>query len=227
MTFRKTRSLVLLFAAFAFALAACGGTLTASADDGPEDHVEAEADHVETEADHVETEAEAHDEGEANHDETDADHDDAEADHDETDADHDDAEADGGHAHESSFGSPADASDADRVIEVDANDDFSFGPAEIVVSAGETITFVVTNTGNLPHDFTLGDQHAQDEHAAEMAEMMAGGDMAHDDPNAVVVEPGETKELTWHFSETGTFIIGCHQPGHYAAGMVGSVDVEA
>ncbi len=231
MTFRKTRSLVLLFAAFAFALAACGGATAVSSDEGVEDHVEAEIDHDEAEADH-EDETD-HDEAEADHDEAagdhddEADHDEAEVDHDDSAGDHDGAEADGGHAHESSFGSPADASDADRVIEVDANDDFTFGPAEILVSAGETITFVVTNTGNLPHDFTLGDQHAQDEHAAEMAEMMAGGEMAHDDPNAVVVEPGATKELTWHFSEAGAFMIGCHQPGHYAAGMVGSVDVEA
>jgi uncharacterized cupredoxin-like copper-binding protein len=188
MTLRKTRSLVLLFAAFAFALAACGGTTAVSTDDAVEDHVEVEADHDEAE--------EGHDE-EAGHD-----------------------------AEEFSFGSPADASDADRVIEVDANDDFSFGPTQIVVSAGETITFVVTNTGNLPHDFTLGDQETQDEHEAEMAEMMAGGEMAHSDHNAVVVDPGETQELTWHFSEAGTFIIGCHQPGHYAAGMVGAISVE-
>jgi uncharacterized cupredoxin-like copper-binding protein len=196
MTLRKTRSLVLLFAALAFALAACGGTAAASSDDGVEDHVEAEADHDDRVEDHVE----------------------AESDHDD-EAEHD--------AEEFTFGSPADASDADRVIEVDANDSFTFGPADLVVSAGETITFVVTNTGNIPHDFTLGDQETQDKHAAEMAEMMAGGEMAHDDHNAVAIGPGETKELTWHFSEAGTLIIGCHQPGHYAAGMVGAVTVEA
>ncbi|MEE8376675.1 MAG: hypothetical protein V3S26_10190, partial [Acidimicrobiia bacterium] len=104
MTLRKTRSLVLLFAASAFALAACGGTTAVSSDDGVEDHVEADADHDEAE--------EGHDE-EAGHD-----------------------------AEEFSFGSPADASDADRVIEVDANDNFTFGPADLVVSEGETITFV-------------------------------------------------------------------------------------
>lgn len=183
MTLRKTRSLVLLFAAFAIALAACGGTVTATADEVVEDHVEADV---------------GHDEAEAEHD-----------------------------AEEFTFGSPADASDADRVIEVDANDDFTFGPEEIMVSAGETITFVVTNTGKIPHDFTLGDLATQDEHEAEMAEMMADVEMAHDDANAVVIAPGETKELTWHFSESGSFLTGCHQPGHYAAGMVGAVNVEA
>ena len=189
MTLKRARTLILLFAAFSFVLAACGGTSSAGADDGAEDHVE-----------------------------TDDGHDDA--------ADHDEADEAEDHEEEFTFGSPADAHDADRIIEVDANDNFTFGPEEIMVTAGETVTFVVTNTGNLPHDFTLGDQETQDDHEAEMAEMMAGGEMAHSDHNAVVVDPGETKELTWHFSEAGTFIVGCHQPGHYAAGMVGAINVE-
>ena len=114
------------------------------------------------------------------------------------------------------------------MIEIAAYDDFTFGPEEITVTAGETVTFVVTNVGNLPHDFTLGDEETQDIHEAEMAEMagMAASDMAHADPNAVVVAAGETAELTWHFSESGTFVMGCHQPGHYAAGMKGVVQVD-
>jgi len=128
---------------------------------------------------------------------------------------------------EFTFGSPADASDADRVIEVATTDDFSFGPEEIMVSAGETITFVITNIGSIPHDFTLGDAATQDAHEADMAEMASTGEMARDEVNAVVLAPGEQKELTWYFSEAGTFIVGCHQPGHYAAGMVGAVNVEA
>ena len=61
-----------------------------------------------------------------------------------------------------------------------------------------------------------------------MAEMMENGEtMSHDDPNAVVLAAGETKELTWRFSEAGTVLIGCHQPGHYAAGMTGTVVVDS
>ena len=126
------------------------------------------------------------------------------------------------------FGEPADAAEADRVIEIDANDNLTFDASEITVSAGETITFRITNTGNIAHDFTLGDQETQDEHEAEMAEMMENGEtMSHDDPNTVVLAAGETNELTWHFSEAGTVLIGCHQPGHYAAGMTGAVVVDS
>ncbi len=127
-----------------------------------------------------------------------------------------------------SFGEPADADEADRVIEIDANDNLTFDASEITVSAAETITFRITNTGNITHDFTLGDQEAQDEHEAEMSEMMENGEtMSHDEPNAAVLGAGETKELTWRFSEAGTVLIGCHQPGHYAAGMTGAVTIES
>lgn len=140
---------------------------------------------------------------------------------------HSDDEAD--HEEAFTFGKPADAADADRVIEIDANDDFTFGPEAIEVTAGEIITFVITNTGNLPHDFTLGDDATQDAHEAEMAEMagMTADDEAHGDANAVIVAAGETAELTWHFSESGSLLMGCHQPGHYAAGMKGAIKVEA
>ena len=123
------------------------------------------------------------------------------------------------------FGEAADAADADRVIEIETLDTLKFDPESLEISVGETITFRVTNPGNLPHDFTLADSAGQDEHEEEMAEMIASGGMAMDDPNAFAIEPGETKELTWHFEEAGTVLIGCHQTGHYAAGMIATITV--
>jgi uncharacterized cupredoxin-like copper-binding protein len=122
------------------------------------------------------------------------------------------------------FGDPMDAGMATRVIEVDANDDFTFSPGSVGVKRGETVMFRVTNSGVIPHDFVLGDEEMQVEHEAEMAEM--SGDMAmHDEPNAFALEPGETKEMTWHMTTTGDVLFGCHQPGHFAAGMKGTVSV--
>ena len=128
---------------------------------------------------------------------------------------------------EFAFGEPADASEATRVIEVSANDNFTFDPDEIVVTAGEIVTFKVTNDGKIPHDFVLGDAAVQDEHEEEMQNMTDSDSMAHDEPNAFVIDPGETKEMTWHITESGEIIFGCHQPGHYAAGMKGTVDVSS
>lgn len=120
------------------------------------------------------------------------------------------------------FGDPMEAFMATRVIEITANDDFTFLPSGATVTKGEIVTFRVTNTGKIPHDFVLGDAHMQDHHEAEMAEM--GGDMdMHDDPNTLVLEPGETKEMTWSMTETGEILFGCHETGHYAAGMKGTI----
>lgn len=125
------------------------------------------------------------------------------------------------------FGEPTDPSDADRIIEISTLDELRFDPDRVTVAVDETITFRVTNPGNLPHDFTLADEHGQEEHEAEMAEMAGSGTMMMDEPNGFVVQPGETKELTWHFDEEGEILIGCHQPGHYAAGMLATVTVSS
>lgn len=137
----------------------------------------------------------------------------------------DHTEEDGDHV-EYAFGEPADAADADRTIEVDANDDLSYDPDSVEVEAGETVTFVVTNTGTIVHEFTLGGEELQQEHEEEMAAMMEAGEtMEHTDPNTLSLDPGETGELTWHFTEAGEIQYACHQPGHFAGGMIGDISI--
>ncbi len=51
--------------------------------------------------------------------------------------------------------------------------------------------------------------------------------MAHDEANVFTLEPGETKEMTRYLTEPGELIFGCHQTGHYAAGMLGTLTVES
>jgi uncharacterized cupredoxin-like copper-binding protein len=82
----------------------------------------------------------------------------------------------------------------------------------------------VTNTGEAVHEFFLGDSAMQQEHADEMADM--GSDMAHDEPYSIRLEPGETKQLTWRFADSGEVEFACHEPGHYQAGMHGRINVE-
>jgi plastocyanin len=54
------------------------------------------------------------------------------------------------------FGEPVAAADADRVVEIVTDDDFTITPSEMTITVGETVTFKVTNEGKLTHDFTLG-----------------------------------------------------------------------
>ena len=122
-----------------------------------------------------------------------------------------------------SFGEPAAPGDEDRVIEVTQSDEMRFDPASIEVTAGETILFEVTNAGQAPHEFVLGDADLQAEHEEEMAEM--GGTAMSGEPNAIAVEPGQTGTIVWTFTESGTLEYGCHVPGHYPAGMVGQLTI--
>lgn len=115
--------------------------------------------------------------------------------------------------------------DAPRVIVVAMLDRFAFEPAAITVQAGETVRFVLDNRGVLPHDFTVGDRKAQMHHAEDMARGGHGHDGA---PNAVMVEGGMTGDLVVTFPDAPVdWLIGCHVPGHYAAGMHGTMHVVA
>lgn len=103
-----------------------------------------------------------------------------------------------------------------RTVEVEMRDN-EYSPTTVDVDAGETVRFVFTNTGKVTHEAYVGDPAAQAEHADEMESM---GGMDHGDDDTLVVEPGETGELTYTFDEPGEIQIGCHQPGHFEAGMV-------
>jgi uncharacterized cupredoxin-like copper-binding protein len=46
--------------------------------------------------------------------------------------------------------------------------------------------------------------------------------MRHDDPNSVLLNPGERKGLVWRFDrELQNLEFACNVPGHYQSGMVG------
>jgi uncharacterized cupredoxin-like copper-binding protein len=106
-------------------------------------------------------------------------------------------------------------------VKVVMSDAMRFAPDPITVKAGEEVTFVVTNDGVIVHEFFVGTEEEQLDHAAEMA---AGG-MSHGHDNALSLQPGETGSLTMTFAEAGSLLIGCHEPGHYDAGMKATLTV--
>lgn len=129
----------------------------------------------------------------------------------------------GSHMSAGSIGEPADPAQALRTVDIATLDTMSYDPSNISVSAGETVTFAVTNTGKAVHEFTLGDATMQQEHAESMAHMPAG--MTHDTSSSISLQPGETKELTWRFGDAATLEYACHQPDHYEAGMHGEITI--
>ena len=120
------------------------------------------------------------------------------------------------------YGAPGEAMQVSRTIEVQAHG-MRYTPSAITVRRGETIRFVVKGTDSLPHELVLGDAQSLKEHAEMMRRYP---DMEHDDPNMVKVAPGGTGNLIWKFTQAGTVEFACLMPGHYEAGMRGSIRVE-
>ena len=125
------------------------------------------------------------------------------------------------------------SADAPRTIEVTMTD-MAFTPSEMDVTDGETVTFVFRNDGAVRHEAVFGTLSEQEAHHTEMAEMggahdgMDEGTMGHDDMtdlHSVVVEPGGSVEITHTFEGAGQMMVGCHEPGHWEAGMMMDIDV--
>ena len=116
------------------------------------------------------------------------------------------------------------AGDARR-IEIDMTDN-AYDPETVEVTSGERVTFVFTNDGEAVHEAYIGTAEDQEAHAEEMAGGDGGGhDMDGSGGEALEVEPGDTGELTYTFEDSGEYLIGCHQPGHYEDGMRLSVEI--
>jgi len=107
-------------------------------------------------------------------------------------------------------------------IEVKLTDALRIEPASMTIPAGVPVTFVVTNTGAIQHEFVLGDEAAQAEHETEMGGSMG---MGEDEEMAIGIDPGETKELTVTFPASASLLAGCHVAGHYAGGMKATIEI--
>lgn len=144
--------------------------------------------------------------------------------------DHDDSKA-GAHEHAAenfSFGFPSPNAKPDQVIQISALDSMSYDPPKITVDAGSVVKFVVTNKGEIAHAWAIDTVQEQLEHEAGMENVDMSNMMTHMDsePNGFVLKPGETKTLVWTFTKGGDIQYACHLPGHYGAGMHGTVAVK-
>ena len=128
------------------------------------------------------------------------------------------------HDHGSAIGEAGEAAKAGRTVNVDMADTMRFNPSSVAVKQGETVRFVVRNSGQVKHEFILGTEKELKEHYEVMKKFP---EMEHADPNMVTVAPGKTGEVIWQFTKAGKVDFACLQPGHYDAGMKGAVTVAA
>ena len=120
------------------------------------------------------------------------------------------------------WGIAGDAKRAKRSIEVGMADNMRFTPDRIQVQVGETVKFIVRNSGAVMHEFVIGTKAENAQHAAMMVKFP---NMEHDEPYMAHVPPGKTGEIVWTFNRAGSFEFACLIAGHYQGGMVGTITV--
>lgn len=127
-------------------------------------------------------------------------------------------------AEETEFGRPGDPRKATRTIRINGTDDMRYTPDEIHVNQGETVRFLVTNTGKLMHEIVIGTMPQLLKHYEWMKKFPG---MEHGDPYMAHLKPGASGEIVWQFTKAGDFHFACLIPGHLEAGMKGRITVLA
>jgi uncharacterized cupredoxin-like copper-binding protein len=122
------------------------------------------------------------------------------------------------------WGIAGDAKSVKRTINISMTDQMRFVPSKIAVKLGETVRFVLKNEGKMLHEMVIGTKQELEAHAALMLKFP---DMEHDEPYMVHVPVGKRGEIVWAFNRAGNFDFACLIPGHYQAGMIGTIAVAA
>jgi uncharacterized cupredoxin-like copper-binding protein len=99
-----------------------------------------------------------------------------------------------------------------RVVGIVATPGLRFLPDTVTVKQGETITFEVTSMGPLTHEFMVGP-------AADVAADTPGT------PEIANIGMMATGSVSYTFDGPGPYAFACHLPGHFEAGMSGTITV--
>ena len=121
------------------------------------------------------------------------------------------------------WGISGSADQVTQTVAVSMTDDMRFTPATISVKLNQTVKFVVSNDGKIMHEFVIGTKGELLKHAAMMEKFP---NMVHDEPYMAHVDPGKSGEIIWTFNRLGEFEFACLLPGHYQAGMKGTIVVQ-
>jgi uncharacterized cupredoxin-like copper-binding protein len=119
--------------------------------------------------------------------------------------------------------SSASAETITRTVTVTLSDDMRFTPANWQATSGETVRIELVNAGKVRHEFIIGTEAQLQAHAEEMKKPNSGHH--HHASNAVSLAAGAKGELVWTFTDAGVLHIACFEPGHYDAGMRGTISV--
>jgi azurin len=130
------------------------------------------------------------------------------------------------------------AKGAGRTVELTGGDDMKYNVTNITAKPGETLHVVLKNVGTIPkvamaHNFVLLAAAANVDEFTKAAMNARDTDYIPADKKADVLAstklagPGETMEVTFKApAKPGTYPYLCTFPGHYAAGMKGTLVVK-
>lgn len=114
--------------------------------------------------------------------------------------------------------------DGVQIVTINA-DEFKFIPSEIHIKPGNT-KFVMFNSGIGEHELVA--YEASKKEIVDKAELAE--DEATIEKNILFeieeVHPGESGDSGIINLKAGSYVIGCHVPGHYEAGMKGTIAIE-
>jgi uncharacterized cupredoxin-like copper-binding protein len=120
------------------------------------------------------------------------------------------------------FGREGDPKKATRTIRIEMSDAMRYFPEHVTVKKGQTVRFAVRNAGALPHEMVIG---TMDDLKKHVQMMKRDAELTFDDANIARVDPGQTGRIVWQFTRAGEFYYGCLVPGHFEAGMIGTIVV--
>jgi len=92
-----------------------------------------------------------------------------------------------------------------------------FEPSSVTVPVGRPVTFVITNTDPIDHEWIVGDAALHERHRT-------GTEPVHNArPTEISIPALSERQTTVTFPASGAQQYICHLPGHEAYGMVGTV----
>jgi len=107
--------------------------------------------------------------------------------------------------------------DNPRLVYMNMDDTLKFMPDSVRVVKGETIRFILANSGQATHEFQVG---PADLVAADSVDGVLN--IEKDELDA-----GHTYAVDYTFTGDGPYAFACHEPGHYEAGMKGTIELAA
>ncbi len=120
------------------------------------------------------------------------------------------------------WGIAAELTEARRTVDIRMMDNMRFTPSHLDVLEGETLRLRAVNRGKLLHEIVIGTREELQAHA-ELMKKHPG--MEHDEPYMAHVAAGKTGDIGWTFNRAGDFEFACLIPGHFEAGMRGTIRV--